>query len=183
MKIPNLHVALVVFLMTSVEAEDLASCLGNSVCGLLQVNARGVSKIPHCNCTTTECPMNWDPFDGKSLTQSISDQYKVSMSSTNAAAECRNELKSFQFCHSAPKQLRICQSDDQLPSYTSRQYFDKFTRQKVHAKDEIFCSCPESFNYLDTRYVFRRTKGPYNVVQINSYCLPVSTWSLIDIKF
>ena len=54
-----------------------ASCLGNSVCGFLQANSKGVSKIPYCNCSTVECPLNWDPFDGKSVTQSVSDQYKV----------------------------------------------------------------------------------------------------------
>ena len=108
MKIPNLHVALVVFLMTSVEAEDLASCLGNSVCGLLQVNARGVSKIPHCNCTTTECPMNWDPFDGKSLTQSISDQYKVSTYTNAVAAGMKeSEFSVLSFCAKATPDLPI----------------------------------------------------------------------------
>ena len=57
--------------------QELPSCIGNSVCGFLQANAKGVSKIPLCNCTTSECPMNWDPYDGKSMTQSASDQYKV----------------------------------------------------------------------------------------------------------
>ena len=58
--------------------QEFPSCIGNSVCGFLQANAKGVSKIPLCNCTTTsECPMNWDPYDGKSITQSASDQYKV----------------------------------------------------------------------------------------------------------
>ena len=57
--------------------QELPSCIGNSVWGFLQANAKGVSKIPLCNCTTSECPMNWDPYDGKSMTQSASDQYKV----------------------------------------------------------------------------------------------------------
>jgi hypothetical protein len=56
-------------------------CLGNSVCGFLQANSKGVSSFPYCNCTNTiggeECPLNWDTYDGKSITQSVSDQYKV----------------------------------------------------------------------------------------------------------
>ena len=80
----------------------------------------------------------------------------------------------FQFCDSVPNKLKVCQPDDQKPSYTSWQYYDKFTRQKVLLKDEIFCTCPEGYNYLDQRYIFR-TKGHYETVQINSYCLPVST--------
>ena len=61
-----------------------ASCLGNSVCGFLQANSKGVSKIPYCNCSTVECPLNWDPFDGKSVTQSVSDQYKVYLKKNQA---------------------------------------------------------------------------------------------------
>ena len=57
--------------------QKLTPCLGNSVCGILQANSKGVTKVPYCNCSLAECPMTWDPYDGKSLTQSTSDQYKV----------------------------------------------------------------------------------------------------------
>ena len=60
--------------------QELSNCVGNSVCGFLQANAKGVSTFPLCNCTTSECPLNWDPYDGKSVTQSASDQYKVNVS-------------------------------------------------------------------------------------------------------
>jgi len=145
---------LVLFLTNTSKADlKLTPCLGNSVCGILQANSKGVTKVPYCNCSLAECPMTWDPYDGKSLTQSTSDQYK--------------------FCDSAPSQLGLCDLEDlHQPSYTSYQYFDKFTREKKLLNDEIYCLCPEGYNYLDTRYVFYQ-RAEYDVVQINSYCLPL----------
>lgn len=184
----------------------MTACLGNSVCGFLQANSKGVSKVPYCNCSHADCPMNWDPYDGKSLTQSTSDQYKVKRSNkmcqrwpknrwpknvihapfAYSARSClaennrsknksiSNFFSSFQFCESAPTNLQICNVEDPSnPSYTSFQYYDRSTRYKEMLKDEIFCLCPEGYNYLDTRYVFYQW-GSYDVVQINSYCLPVS---------
>ena len=80
----------------------------------------------------------------------------------------------FQFCESAPTTLGLCDLEDvRQPSYTSYQYFDKATKEKKLLNDEIYCLCPEGYNYLDTRYVFYQ-RAEYDVVQINSYCLPVS---------
>ena len=85
-----------------------------------------------------------------------------------------NSLIFFQFCESAPKTLGFCDLEDvRQPSYTSYQYFDKETKEKKLLNDEIYCLCPEGYNYLDTRYVFYQ-RAEYDVVQINSYCLPVS---------
>ena len=82
----------------------------------------------------------------------------------------------FQFCESAPKTLGFCDLEDvRQPSYTSYQYFDKETKEKKLLNDEIYCLCPEGYNYLDTRYVFYQ-RAEYDVVQINSYCLPVSVY-------
>ena len=40
---------------------------------------QGVSVVRYCECgdPSLQCPVKWDQFDGKSITQSQSDQYKV----------------------------------------------------------------------------------------------------------
>ena len=45
------------------------------ICCYLQ----GVSVVRYCQCSSLalQCPVRWDAFDGKSITQSQSDQYKV----------------------------------------------------------------------------------------------------------
>merc|ERR1719384_2413129 len=54
------------------------SCVGNSICAFLQANDKGVSVVRYCECSNPmlQCPVKWDHFDGKSITQSQSDQYK-----------------------------------------------------------------------------------------------------------
>lgn len=132
--------------------------MGNSVCAFLQANSKGVSSFSYCNCTSaddprgtqTPCPLNWDPYDGKSITQSVSDQYK--------------------FCGSAPT-LKICNSARKV-AYTSYQYYDRFTGERRSLKDEIHCICPEGHNYLDTKYRFFR-EGSTDVVVTLYFCLPL----------
>ncbi len=53
-------------------------CFGNSVCGFLQVNNRGITSTTYCECGNNfVCPMTWDPLDGQSVVQGKQDQYKV----------------------------------------------------------------------------------------------------------
>ena len=88
----------------------------------------------------------------------------------------RNGLISFvffQYCEESPLELPTCSFEDEGPSYTSLQYYDKWTREKMLLKDDIRCLCPEKYNYLDTRYKFM-AKGHYDIVVTNYYCLPVS---------
>ena len=42
-------------------------------------SVQGVSVVRYCDCgaPALQCPVKWDQFDGKSITQSQSDQYKV----------------------------------------------------------------------------------------------------------
>ena len=59
---------------------ELPLCIGTSACGIVQVNAFGVSSQHFCRCprTTLPCQLNWDPQDGHSVTQG-SNQFKVSV--------------------------------------------------------------------------------------------------------
>ena len=84
-----------------------------------------------------------------------------------------NFLCIFQYCEESPLELPTCSFEDEGPSYTSLQYYDKWTREKMLLKDDIRCLCPEKYNYLDTRYKFM-AKGHYDIVVTNYYCLPVS---------
>ena len=96
----------------------------------------------------------------------------------------KNELISFffQYCEESPLELPTCSFEDEGPSYTSLQYYDKWTREKMLLKDDIRCLCPEKYNYLDTRYKFM-AKGHYDIVVTNYYCLPVSlTFLLKNLK-
>ena len=39
---------------------------------------KGVNVVEYCKCEGfTDCSTQWDPYDGKSITQAQSDQYKV----------------------------------------------------------------------------------------------------------
>ena len=39
---------------------------------------KGVNVVEYCKCKGfSECSTQWDPYDGKSITQAQSDQYKV----------------------------------------------------------------------------------------------------------
>ena len=86
----------------------------------------------------------------------------------------------FQYCEESPLELPTCSFEDEGPSYTSLQYYDKWTREKMLLKDDIRCLCPEKYNYLDTRYKFM-AKGHYDIVVTNYYCLPVSLTFLLKI--
>ena len=51
-------------------------------CFLLQINSwtffKGVNVVEYCKCEGfSKCSTSWDPYDGKSITQAQSDQYKV----------------------------------------------------------------------------------------------------------
>ena len=89
-----------------------------------------------------------------------------------------NSFPFFQYCEESPLELPTCSFEDEGPSYTSLQYYDKWTREKMLLKDDIRCLCPEKYNYLDTRYKFM-AKGHYDIVVTNYYCLPVSLTFLL----
>ena len=76
--------------------EPEAVCDTNSICSFLQANnhvrpvlntlrvkmlkscVKGVNVVEYCKCKGfSECSTQWDPYDGKSITQAQSDQYKV----------------------------------------------------------------------------------------------------------
>ena len=41
---------------------------------------KGVNVVEYCKCKGfSECSTQWDPYDGKSITQAQSDQYKVGL--------------------------------------------------------------------------------------------------------
>merc|ERR1711936_1363571 len=129
------------------------SCLGNSICAFLQANDKGVSVVRYCQCGIlgipgVQCPVTWDQFDGKSITQTQSDQYK--------------------YCDKAP-QVPRCSHSSQV-AYTSwqRYHHDK----KVASRDDILCECPEGHNYLDTKYDFSMD-GEDSIVLIEYFCLPL----------
>ena len=45
----------------------------------MQILFKGVNVVEYCKCKGfSECSTQWDPYDGKSITQAQSDQYKVS---------------------------------------------------------------------------------------------------------
>jgi len=130
--------------------EPKALCDGNSICSFLQANSKGVNVVSYCQCSHgSQCSTQWDPYDGKSITQSQSDQYK--------------------YCHSAPP-VRHCDSKDQV-AYSSLQVFKGET--KIHSRDEIHCVCPDGHNYLDTRYDFRE-EGDRSEVLVDYFCLPLA---------
>ena len=53
-----------------------------SYCRKIEIllHCQGVSVVRYCECSdpSHQCPVKWDQFDGNSITQSQSDQYKVS---------------------------------------------------------------------------------------------------------
>ena len=66
---------------TDSRLQELPTCVGNSICSFLQANDQGVTAVQYCECGGRTggraCPQRWDQFDGQSITQSQSDQYKV----------------------------------------------------------------------------------------------------------
>merc|ERR1711973_346460 len=100
-------------------SEELeATCSGNSICAFLQANNQGVNVVEYCKCEGfTDCSTQWDPYDGKSITQAQSDQYK--------------------YCQAAPA-VKKCSSTDEV-AYTSVQIFDG--EEKVQSSDKIHCVC------------------------------------------
>merc|ERR1711971_1194005 len=126
------------------------SCLGNSICAFLQANDKGVSVVRYCECSdpSQQCPVKWDQFDGNSITQSQSDQYK--------------------YCEKAPE-VPQCSYPSQV-AYTSWQRYHKDV--KVTSRDDILCECPDGHNYLDTKYDFTM-EGEDSIVKIDYFCLPL----------
>ena len=94
------------------DQEPEATCDGNSICSFLQANTqvlfllqiyswtffKGVNVVEYCKCEGfSKCSTSWDPYDGKSITQAQSDQYKVgtrieAFIDTQTAAKCGNLL-------------------------------------------------------------------------------------------
>jgi len=125
-------------------------CVGNSICSFLQANDKGVSVVKYCECSNPllQCPNRWDQFDGKSISQGQSDQYK--------------------YCEQAPT-VSKCSYTSQV-AYTSWQRYrgDK----KIESRDDIVCTCPEGHNYLDTKYDFTMD-GKDSIIKIQYFCLPL----------
>merc|ERR1719394_1764225 len=129
--------------------EPDAVCDHNSICSFLQANNQGVNVVEYCRCQgPTKCSIKWDPYDGKSITQAQSDQYK--------------------YCQSAPA-VKKCSSTDEV-AYTSVQIFDG--EEKVQSSDKIHCVCPDGHNYLDTEYKFKED-GDFSEMEVNYFCLPL----------
>ena len=69
--------------------------------------------VEYCKCEGfTQCSVQWDPYDGKSITQAQSDQYKVGQ-------ERRADPP--QYCESVPP-VKKCSSSLEI-AYTSHQVF------------------------------------------------------------
>lgn len=133
-----------------------ARCVGNSICSFLQANSHGVNVVSYCNCPgQTQCSVEWDPYDGKSITQSQSDQYK--------------------YCERAPL-VDKCTRADQI-AYTSQQEY--LGDEKVQSRDVIHCECPDGHNYLDTKYDFQE-EDPVTIVTVDYYCLPLKPCNATD---
>jgi len=129
--------------------EPEATCDGNSICSFLQANNHGVNVVEYCKCKGfSECSTQWDPYDGKSITQAQSDQYK--------------------YCDAAPA-VQKCSSTEEV-AYTSVQIFRGET--KIESSDKIHCVCPDGHNYLDTEYKFKED-GEISEMLVNYFCLPL----------
>jgi len=130
---------------------EYPTCIGNSICAFLQANDKGVSVVRYCQCAdpSLQCPVRWDAFDGKSITQSQSDQYK--------------------YCEKSPD---VPQCYGKMVAYKSWQRYRN--DKKVESRDDIKCVCPDGHNYLDTKYNFDM-EGEDAIVEIDYYCLPLPT--------
>lgn len=129
---------------------EYPTCIGNSICAFLQANDKGVSVVRYCQCSSPalQCPVRWDAFDGKSITQSQSDQYK--------------------YCEKSPD-VPKCSHEDQVAYRSWQRYRNE---RKVESRDDIKCVCPDGHNYLDTKYDFRM-EGEDAIVEIEYFCLPL----------
>jgi len=133
----------------SIRSESLPMCEGNSICGFLQANYKGLTHVAYCNCQgRSTCSGQWDQLDGQSITQAKSDQYK--------------------YCGRAPK-VPVCRSAKQV-AYTSVQKY--LGDDKIAMKDELHCSCPFGSSYQDTKFDIKDV-GPYEVWEIAYYCMPL----------
>lgn len=123
--------------------------MGNSICGFLQANDKGMTTVPYCECERGEqCPVQWDQFDGRSISQAKSDQYK--------------------YCGMAPK-LSVCSSKDEV-AYTSVQMYQG--DRKVLIKDDLHCICPFGSSYQDVKFEFKE-EGIHEIVEVTYFCLPL----------
>lgn len=131
---------------------EYPQCMDSSVCAFLQVNDKGLSKVRYCTCgDRLRCPMIWDPYDGQSITQGLSDQYK--------------------YCEAAPK-LKQCSRGEHEVAYTS---YKKYKDDKVIFTEDILkCVCPAGHNYLDKKYNFN-FEGEFETVTVSYFCLPLPT--------
>jgi len=137
--------------------EPEATCNGNSICSFLQANNHGVNVVEYCKCEGfTQCSVQWDPYDGKSITQAQSDQYK--------------------YCESVPP-VKKCSSSLEI-AYTSHQVFKG--EKKIQSRDNIHCVCPDGHNYLDTDYKFKE-EGDISEMMVDYFCLPLPPCNATEI--
>ena len=96
---------------TDYRLQELPTCVGNSICSFLQANDQGVTAVQYCECGGRTggraCPQRWDQFDGQSITQSQSDQYKV------RPILCQCAALLLQYCEAAPE-VSQCSGSDQV---------------------------------------------------------------------
>jgi len=137
--------------------EELPRCIGNSVCGFLQANDKGLTKLQYCECGGgLECPMQWDHFDGQSLSQAQADQYK--------------------YCGKAPV-IAECSSGDQVAYTTTQKYHGE---KQISLKDEIHCNCPFGSSYQNTDFD-SQFEGVFEILKLSYFCMPLPTCNVTSI--
>ncbi|XP_018026153.1 U-scoloptoxin(11)-Sm5a [Hyalella azteca] len=101
-------------------------CARGAVCGLVEVNAFGVSSVPLCSCprASAPCPLVWDQEDGRSVTVGP---------------------KQYKFCHQ-PNPLRVCGRSEK--AYVSAFYLQPPSYQILSGSHRLICYCPASGHHL-----------------------------------
>lgn len=100
-------------------------CEAHGACGMVQANAYGIHHKSFCRCRgSNTCSRSWDLFDGRSITQVGSNQFK--------------------FCERAPEVLP-CSTDELAYEYTD--VHSKVTGARVKVDYRILCQCPETATF------------------------------------
>nr|P0DQA2.1 RecName: Full=U-scoloptoxin(11)-Sm7a; Short=U-SLPTX(11)-Sm7a; Flags: Precursor [Scolopendra morsitans] len=100
-------------------------CISNDYCAFLQKNTQNLYTLPICKCPgDNECPLTWDPDDGRTLIQ--------------------GDIH-FKFCSSAPVGLKQCGSDD--IAYTAM-WNKNLKTNTSEFTGEVFCECPKEVTHF-----------------------------------
>ncbi|CAL8086691.1 unnamed protein product [Orchesella dallaii] len=138
-------------------AKKLSICEADSICGVVQVNSRGLTAFPICSCPdpSDECPLVWDEEDGKSVNQGMM-QYK--------------------HCQVAPTHLKPCTQDQ--TAYTM-QIISPISKSDSTMKvsHRIHCICPHDYQHVqkgaDTEQI------PF-IGEVNSYSLTCAAYPICE---